>query len=325
MTPLPLPLWRNEENLTCNNQTYYLQVGCEMNSAKPSDKEILHLVNKVDKELLLTGMDVKLRYWEVPRVVMQRLGYTHYVGRPAILHRIEAAFSSIYRKGDIALGGHIGVFMYRDIFARIGVPVQVYGQVVINPFEWVQLTPVQLEIIQTEPAEMATYLDQFADVWDIQHGNSQLKPQFMEIELVRRYVGRARLHLHAAAAIVTGGYDYRGAVQSSLLANELSLKACVAADEVCEKCIKRFGHDTGKLLKFIKVRWPAFESDRVGRVLKKNPDYVANRYSEIQPSRREVGTIVMGAQYVVSEAIRLLSEDNFRSNVNWRRIRVYPE
>jgi len=296
-----------------------------MNAEDHSDEEILRVVNNVDKELLLGGMDIKLRYWEVPRVAMQRLGHVPYAGEPAILQRIEAAFNSIYRKEDIAIGGHIGVFMYRDIFARIAVPALVFGEVAIPPFEYVKLTPVQLGIIQTEPEEMEKFLDQFADVWDIQYCGHGLKLQYREIELVKRYIGLARLHLHAAAAIVTGGYDYRGAVQSSLLANELSLKACVAAHEVCEKCIKRFGHDTGKLLKFIKVRWPTFDSERAGRVLQANPNYVLNRYSEIQPSRREVGTIVMGAQYVVSEAIRLLSEDNFRSNVNWTRIRVYPE
>jgi hypothetical protein len=106
-----------------------------MNAEKHSDEEILHLVNKVDKELLLNGMDIKKRYWEVPRVVMQQLGYAPYAGRPAILHRIEAAFNSIYRKEDIAIGGHIGVFMYRDIFARIAVPAQVYGEVSINPLQ----------------------------------------------------------------------------------------------------------------------------------------------------------------------------------------------
>jgi hypothetical protein len=122
-----------------------------MNADNHSDEEILSLVNKVDKELFLDGMDIKLRYCEVPRVVMQRLGHAPYAGRPAILQRIEAAFNSIYRKKDIAVGGHVGVFMYRDIFARIAVPVLVYGEAVINPFEYVKLTPVQLGIIQTEP------------------------------------------------------------------------------------------------------------------------------------------------------------------------------
>lgn len=57
---------------------------------------------------------------------MRRLGYVSFVragvGKPPILDRIEAAFKSIYRPQDIAVGGHIGVFMCRDIFARIGVP-----------------------------------------------------------------------------------------------------------------------------------------------------------------------------------------------------------
>jgi hypothetical protein len=56
---------------------------------------------------------------------------------------------------------------------------------------------------------MEKFLDQFADVWDIQYCGHGLKLQYREIELVKRYIGLARLHLHAAAAIVTGGYDYQ--------------------------------------------------------------------------------------------------------------------
>lgn len=168
-----------------------------------------------DFELYRAGRDIKKRSWEVPRVVMERLGFNNYVasgiGKPAILDRIETAFKSIYRQQDLAMGGHIGVFMYRDIFARIAVP-HIYGQVTINPLTFVELRPVQLQMIQTEPEEMETFLDQFSDVADIQYGTAELNTPFAKMELVTRFIDLARLHLHTAAAIVTGGYDYRGAV-----------------------------------------------------------------------------------------------------------------
>jgi len=300
-----------------------------MNPEQLSDEEILYIVGQTDAELFRNGMDIKLRYWEVPSRVMQRFGYVGYVmggvGKPAILERIEAAFNSIYRKEDIAVGGHIGVFMYRDIFARIAVPSRVYGQVLIKPFEFVELTPVQLRIIQTEPEEMEIFLDQFADVADIQYGVAGLKPQFAKIELVGRFIGLARLHLHAAAAVVTGGYDYRGAVQSALLAVELALKSGVATQgkTKCE-IKKKFGHDLIKLNDSVKAAWPKFGADRVRRVIGKQPKYSDNRYSETQPKRLDVGHIVMGAQYIVSEVVRQLSDTDFRANFNPPQARKYP-
>lgn len=293
-----------------------------------SDENILHIVVATDLELFRAGKDVNKRSWEVPRVVMERLGFDNYVvsgiGKPAILGRIEKAFKSIYRQQDLAMGGHIGVFMYRDIFARIAVP-HIYGQVAINPFNFVELTPVQLQMIQTEPEEMGSFLDQFSDVADIQYGTAELKSPFAKMELVTRFIGLARLHLHAAAAIVTGGYDYRGAVQSSLLATELSLKSAVAAQDVNEAEIKRqFGHDLTALVNFVASAWPLFDADRTRRVIARQPDYVPNRYASVQPKRREVGHTVMSAQYVVAEVVRCMSDRNFRADLNRPLPRRYP-
>lgn len=87
-------------------------------------------MGQTDTELFRAGMEFNERYWQVPMRVMERFGYVSYViagsGKPTILKRIEEAFSSIYREQDLAMGGHIGVFMYRDIFARIAVP-RAYG------------------------------------------------------------------------------------------------------------------------------------------------------------------------------------------------------
>ena len=197
------------------------------------DEDLLYMVGMADKELFLQGRDIRQRDWEIVTKVMKQLGYTHGfiragVGKPKIVQRIEDTFHSIYRKQDVASGGHIGVFMYRDIFARIGVPY-VYGEVEFNPFNFVELTPVQLRIIQTEPEEINKFLDQFADVADVQYGVEQIKKPYVAMELVVRFIDLSRLHLHAAAAVLTGGYDGRGAVQGALLATELALKAGAAA------------------------------------------------------------------------------------------------
>lgn len=293
------------------------------------DENLLFLVGTTDKELFDAGEDIKQRYWNVPQAVMKKLGYpSGYViagaGKPKILQRIEDAFKSIYRKQDIAMGGHIGVFMYRDIFARVGVP-HVFGQVSINPFDFVELTPVQLRIIQTEPQEVATYIDQFSDIADVQYGTQELRTPFSKTELVVRYIGLSRLHLHSASAVLTGGYDYRGAVQSSLLATELALKSGAAALGLNDNEIKRnFNHDNGKIADFVGAGWSAFDVDRVKRVIATQPPYVPNRYSATQPDRREVGHLVMGAQYIVSEVVRQMSDRDFRSGAQPPVARRYP-
>jgi hypothetical protein len=299
-----------------------------MNPDQQSDEQLLYLVGQTDAELFRKGVDIKRRSWDVPRVVMQRLGYDNYVmsgaGKPAILERIEKAFSSIYRKQDLAMGGHIGVFMYRDVFARIAVP-HLYGEVRINPFEFVELTPVQLRMIQAELEEMETYIDQFTDVADIQYGISELNLPFAKMELVARFIGLARLHLHAAAAIVTGGYDYRGAVQSALLATELALKSAVAAQGRTEPEIKKeFGHDFKALTDCVAGAWTSFDATRVRRVIARQPEYVPNRYAPTQPARREVGHTIMGAQFVAAEVVRQMSDRNFRANLSPQIVRRYP-
>ena len=299
-----------------------------MEADDPDDEELLYLVGTTDKELFDAGMDIKQRRWEVPRAVMRKLGYISFVaagvGTPKILERARSTFASIYRKQDIAIGGHIGVFMYRDIFARIGVPMG-YGRVGFNPFEFVELTPIQVRIIQTEPDQMEIYLDQFFDVADVQYGTEELSKPFATMELVTRFISLSRLHLHSASAVLTGGYDHRGAVQAALLATELALKAAAAAQGLSEHEIRdRFGHNHSDAADFVGVRWPSFDLARVKRVVAQQPPYVLNRYSATQPDRQEVGHLVMGTQYIVSEVVRLMSNRDFRSYSTPLIIRRYP-
>jgi len=285
-------------------------------------------VVKTDADLFNQGLDIKQRDMEVSHRLMQHFGFEHYVvfgaGKPAILERINAIFRSFYRPQDLASGGHIGVFMCRDIFARIGIPV-IFGSPKLDPFRYVELTPAQCLTIQQEPQELAIFMDQFTDVADIQYGISDLKRAFHGLELVGRFIGLSRLQLHAAAAILTGGYDFRGAVQCALLATELSLKAGAAGQGLTEPQIKtQFGHNLKALVDALNVAWPAFDADRVRRVITQQPSYVPNRYSAEQPARRVVGHTVMGAQYIASEVVRQLSDTHVRRAFNPPFSRHYP-
>lgn len=298
-------------------------------STEESDKEaLLQMVAEADKDLFDAGFDVHHRLFHVPIAVMEKLGYLDYElfgpGAPVILGRVRACFESIYRAHDLAVGGHIGIFMYRDIFARIGVP-RIYGNVALNPFDFVDLTPNQKNIIQYEPDEFQSYIDQFIDVSDIQYGIQEIKQVFAKNELATRLIGLSRLHLHSASAVLTGGYDYRGAVQAALLATELGLKAGAAAQGCSELQLKeKFGHRCNDIADSVGSLWPTFDLERVKRVIKTQPHFVLNRYSATQPGRREVGHLVMGAQYVVSEIVRQISDRNFRESLSPPSERAYP-
>ena len=289
-----------------------------MNPDNISEDQLLSIVVKADTEMFRAGIDIRRRQFEVPFEVMKRMGYTQFIitgkGVPPVLERIKNLFQAIYRKQDVAIGGHLGVFMYRDIFARIAIPTA-YGRVRITPMDHVELTDIQKRILSHEPEELEAFHDQFADVWDLEYGKSELTLPYAKLELADRFINLSRLHLHAAAAIVTGGYDYRGAVQSSLLATELALKTGAAAQGFTEKQIKdTFGHDLDALVTFVAGAWPTFDANRVRRVVAQQPKYVPNRYAKAEPKRVEVGHTIMGAQYLAAEVTRQISSRNFRAS-----------
>jgi hypothetical protein len=293
-----------------------------------SDDALLALVVEADTALFAAGEDIKQRQSNVPREVMKRLGYVSYVlagaGASTIVTRIQDQLRRLYRAHDLAVGGHIGVFMFRDVFARIGIP-HAYGRVRIVPVEFVELTVVQKRLLANEPDNFDCYHDQFADLFDLEYGIRELKSPYSKMELTDRFLNLARLHLHAAAAVVTGGYDYRGAVQSALLASELALKSLAAATGLGDTDIKdRFGHKTNALVEYLDGKWPTFDAARVRRVIAAQPSYVPNRYAKEQPKRLTVGHIIMGAQYIAAEVTRQLSDRDFRLSGGQPWTRKYP-
>ncbi|KJC50002.1 hypothetical protein UB31_15145 [Bradyrhizobium sp. LTSP849] len=294
-----------------------------------SDDALLLLVVKADESLFAAGEDIRQRQFNVPRVVMQQLGYVSYglfgAYTPPILNRIRAQFARLYDAHDLVVGGHIGVFMFRDIFARVGIP-HIYGQTAITPMEHVELTDIQKRILVSEPDSFDAYHDQFSDLFDLEYGVRELRAPYAQMELVERFLNLSRLHLHGAAAILTGGYDFRGAVQSGLLATELALKALAAANGLGEEDIRdKYGHHMDRLINDLEPKWPTFDAARARRVTEAQPRYVRNRYAKDQPKRVEVGHTVMGAQYLAGEVTRQLSDRDFKRGAGQPWPRKYPE
>lgn len=299
-----------------------------MRSKNISDEELFEMVNDIDIRLLNEGVELEGRCRQVVNVAMKEFGYISFVymlsGAPPLAERIRAAHQALYRKQDLAMGGHIGIYMYRDVFAKISVP-GIVGMAKIDPFQYVDLSPAQVHFMFRDSREYRRYFDQFADVFDIEYGTKALKYDCSETEITKRFLGLSKLQIHAAAAILTGGYDGRGAVQSALLACELALKAGAATSGFDEADLKdKFGHKMQKVADHLGCLWPAFDLERVHRVISNQPEYVPNRYSASQPRRSEVGHIVMGAQYIVSEVVRQLSDTDFRGATKPPLTRVYP-
>lgn len=294
-----------------------------------SDDALLLLVVKADERLFAAGEDIRRRQFNVPRVVMQQLGYVSYglfgAYTPPILNRIREQFARLYSAHDLAVGGHIGLFMFRDVFARVGIP-HIYGTVAIAPMEHVELTDVQKRILENETDSFDAYHDQFADLFDLEYGVREMRAPYAQMEMVERFLNLSRLHLHGAAAILTGGYDFRGAVQSGLLATELALKALAAATGLGGNDIRdKYGHHLDRLINYLEPKWPTFDAARVRRVTEAQPPYVRNRYAKEQPNRVEVGHTVMGAQYVAGEVTRQLSGRDFRKGAGQPWPRKYPQ
>ena len=294
-----------------------------------SDQRLFELVTEEDRRLFDEGMELRRRDWGVTSAVIRRLGYVGYTlagrGTPPEVRRIQTIYRDLYGRHALAGGGHMGVYMWRDAYYRIAFPY-IYGTVQISFLDCVELQPAQKYLLRHEPDEMNKIVDQVCDAGDAQYGSREFKDAYRGNELAERFIDRAMTNLHGAAAILTGGYDPRGAIQSSLLAVELALKGGVAASTgLDEGAIRKcYGHRSDKLCEDITKHWPLFDDKRVAHVIAGNPDFVQSRYQQGQPPAREVGRIAMNAQYVVAEMIRQLSDRDLRSSLQPALLRTYP-
>lgn len=285
---------------------------------------------EADDEGLAAGEEPRQREFENLRRVMNRLkpGAAYVLAgemTPPLVRQIQTIGRQLYRPEDIRVGGvHMGAFMFRDLFARLSVPI-CFGTVNVDPLEHLDLSNLQKDWLQHTPAEYARLGDQFIDLMDFGYGVMEMGHTRDIGDHAKTLLGLARFHFQAAAATITGAYDLGGAVQSALLGTELTLKAGLAANGVSENRLKSdYGHNLKKAAKALGGHEAGFETDRVLRVLGTFPAYVPNRYAGEQPGRIEAGHIVMGAQYVAAEVTRQLTDRNLRADGGMPEPRRYP-
>lgn len=108
---------------------------------KLTDQQLLELVIAADDEGLSAGEDPKQRSMTTVSRVMKKLGIDGYVvigtGTHPLVSRIQQIIRMLYRPRDLAIGGiHMGLFMFRDVFARVSIPLG-FGHFQVTPMDHV--------------------------------------------------------------------------------------------------------------------------------------------------------------------------------------------
>jgi len=292
-----------------------------------SDTKLLDLVLAADEDALAEGLSPKQRGMATVRKVLKKLGHTFVMtgsGMSPLGERIIAIHRSLYRPSDLAIGGiHGGIYMFRDVFARIYIPFG-YGQMSIDPFQLTDFSETQLRWLASRPEDLATFHDQFIDIFDFAGTVGRLGDYKMPPKDAQELLQLASFQLQAAAAALSVAFDYRGAVQSSLIGAELALKAGLAALGVEEKERRKYGHDLASIASTLGSRCAGLDLNRVLNTTAQLPAFVDNRYSAEQPGRVEVGHIVMRAQYLAGEVARQIGGYSIRSAITPVTVRLYP-
>lgn len=295
-----------------------------------TEAEIREAVHLADDQGLAEGEQPKARAFQNTLRVLKHFNIDGVIiagqNKAPIVSRIQASNNALFRRQDRAGGGiHLGAIMFRDLFARFDVPV-IFGAPNIDVLELVDLTEYQRGWLASDQLESERFQDQALDLLDFGLGMSEFGHGKSLPPLARDLIFRSHIQLEAAAATASGPFDFRGTIQSALLGSELALKAGLAAHGVPEKSLKfDYGHNQKNAADKLGELETDFDGDRVARVLATFPDYVASRYEGPQPTRLEVGHVLMGSQYIASEVTRRFSNRDIRKDNGAKQPRAYPK
>ncbi|MCK1492195.1 hypothetical protein IVB14_17645 [Bradyrhizobium sp. 180] len=294
-----------------------------------SKEQLRDLVIAADDESMAEGAAPNQRSLPIVSKVMKRLGYGGYImfgsGAHPMVAEILSVHSSLYRPKDLGMGGvHGGVFMFRDVFARISIPLG-YGKLTLDPFTLTDLTQNQLGWLGTRPLDVQRFLDQFTDVMDFAGGIGNFGNYKLPPKAALEKFQLAAFQMQAAAAALSVAFDFRGAIQSALIGAELAIKGGLKAGGASEQACEKYRHHLDRAARAFAEKNASFDLDRVLRVISTLPPYVENRYSANQPGRIETGHIVMGCQFIAGEVMRQVTGFTIRNATSQPQPRVYPE
>ena len=291
-----------------------------MDKAIPSDEQLWQLILALEDEMFAEGVTPKGRHFHLPLKAMERLGFQNFVfsgaGVPPLLKRIQSLHSTLYRPKDLAVGGlHGGAFMYRGIAAHVYVPL-IYGSVAIDPFEFCDLSPSQIRWLCSSPTQERVYIVNFCNLFDFSASVHPMGDYGAVPQSALPMLRLAALQTQSAAATLCAAFDERGAVQSSLIAAELSLKAALTAAGAKESELKALGHDLVKLVEAVSNAYEKFEMKAAMEHAASLPKLVPNRYSSNQPGRNETGSFVMSSQAIAGTVARVLTGGSLLSLID---------
>ncbi len=296
------------------------------------DNQLFIIVSNVDEFYWKEGIDFTQREYKIWTEVMSAFGQTSFnlfgEFEPNLLKRIKSCHKLLYDQSKMPSSGSIGIFCFRDAIIKINIPI-IMGRVGINPFNHAEFTEGQKIVISRDKEMSDIFLDQFWDCYDIYQwyftGNSNFGN---ENELVKKYIGLAVTHQHAAAAILASSFDASGAVQNAVLCCEMCLKSCLLYIGVPEKDLKdnkKYGHNLISIISHLKNSKMQLDFERTEKVISHLPNLVNNRYGKEQIPAGNEGRLVMETQFVLSEVIRGITNVSIRNNFeNCKLERVFP-
>lgn len=296
---------------------------------RPTNDELYDLACEVDDEGLLLGEEPKQRAFKNVLRMLTKLGIegVPIMGKqaPNIVERIHRANDRLFRSSDQREGGvHLGFFMFRDLFVRLYVPV-IFGSPHLDFWKLIDLSEDQKRWMATDDKAMARFEDQASDLLDFGYGFMEFGHSRPVTDQSKELIYRAHIQLEAAAATATVAFDYRGTLQSALLGAELALKAGLSCHNYDAKYLRnKIGHNLLKAAEALGEQESVFDVDRVIRVVRTFPSFVESRYGGPQPTRIEMGHILMKAQFVASEVTRTFTDRNIRADAVEPKTRKYP-
>lgn len=296
-----------------------------------TDEELIEALKRADDEGMRLGEEPPARSLQNIGRALREFGYESFVlmgrGTPLIVERAHKLNDMLFVPKELRSEGmHLGAFMFRDMFCRLYAPIA-FGTVRIDFWQMLDLSDFQKQWLADDPEALARFVDQASDILDFGYGWQEFGHGRSIDARGRDLIWRSHVQLEAAAATATTAYDFRGTVQSALLGTELALKAGLAAEGMSDKELSsknKIGHNLEAAATSLAGCCPNFDLDRVIRVVRTFPDFVASRYNLPAPSRVETGNILMGAQYVASEVTRQFSDRDGRKGNPENGPRRYP-
>jgi len=327
---MPMQLSRNRICPCGSRQKFKHCCGAASNeSVRPTDDELEFLAIEADTEGLALGEGPGQRSFSNVLRILGKLGIDGVVltgeRSPEIVKRVHRANNRLFRPIDMRIGGvHLGFFMFRDLFAKLSVPI-VMGSPVVDFMTCLDLSDDQKMWLGSDAEAIARFKDQATDLFDFAFGYMEFGDTRSVPSRAKELIYRSHIQLEAAAATATSAYDYRGTLQSALIGAELALKAGLAVHGYSDEDLRRkIGHNLAKAATELGKLEPSFDADLVVRSTGNFPEFAQSRYTGAEPDRREMGHILMKAQYVASEVTRAFTDRNLRQTNSGSYPRSYP-